>query len=125
MNLFHATLSLPRWAALLCLAVAAAPAAANDYPTAERVLFVQSCMQEHPGPSFEMISKCSCTLDALAEVITYDEYVQLSTAAKAVSIGGERGSYIRDAEMLTAQGRRYRKLQAEAGERCMLKPAAQ
>ena len=114
-----------RWPALLCLATAGLPAAANDFPTAERVLYVQSCLQAHPGPSFEMISKCSCTLDALAEAISYDEYVQLSTSAKAFSIGGERGAYIRDAESLKAEGKRYRSLQAQAGERCLLKPASQ
>ncbi len=115
---------LLRWPALLCLAVAIAPAMANDFPTAERVIYVEECISGHPGaPRFELISKCSCALDAIAQELSYVDYVQISTSAKAVSIGGERGSYIRDAQSLQDQVKRYRALQAKAGKSCLLAPA--
>ena len=52
---------------IIALAASASlPAVANDFPTIERVNYVLECMREHPGAEFEMSSKCSCALDALA-----------------------------------------------------------
>ena len=42
------------------------PAHAFDYPTSDRVLFVQACMRDNPGPHYEMLNKCSCALDKIA-----------------------------------------------------------
>jgi len=108
--------------ALLCCCAAGAAAAANDFPTSERVLYVQECMNAHPGPYYEMVSKCSCALDALAGEVKFDDYVEMSTAAKAASIGGERGNTIRDTEPLQAQIKRYRELQARVQKGCFLGP---
>lgn len=102
--------------------LATLPALANDFPTVDRVLYVQECMEGRPGPKFELVNKCSCALDALAREIKFEDYVQISTSAKATSIGGERGSYIRDTEMLQAQVKRYRELQAKAKTGCFLGP---
>ena len=104
------------------LLMAGAIARANDFPTVDRVLYVQECMRAHPGPQFEMISKCSCALDALARDVKYDEYVTLSTISKAISIGGERGGTLRDAPSLEPQARRYRELQAKAERGCFINP---
>jgi len=110
---------------LLCLAGAALATAASagqahDYPTAERVVYVEACMRDHPGAHYEMLNKCSCVLDALAQALTYDDYVQMSTAANATSIGGERGSVIRDAPLLQAQIKQYKALQAQAQKSCFI-----
>jgi hypothetical protein len=108
------------------LGFAAGPAAAagNDFPTVDRVLYVQECMNAHPGPYYEMVNKCSCALDALAKDVSFDDYVQMSTAAKATSIGGERGSYIRDTEPLQVEIKRYREIQAKVQKGCFLSPSA-
>jgi hypothetical protein len=98
----------------------ALPAAANDYPTVERVLYVQECMNGSSAPFFEMVNKCSCALDHLAGKLKHQDYIELSTAAKATSIGGERGGYIRDVEALQQDIKRYRGLQAEARAACFL-----
>lgn len=111
----------PAFAVLALLGGAALPAAAHDYPTAERVIYVQDCMNEHAGPpAFEMIHKCSCVIDRIARELTLDEYTSLSTAAKATTIGGERGNYIRDTEGLQKDIRRFRTLQAEAKKGCFI-----
>ena len=65
----------------------AANAARNDFPTVDRVEYVQECMRNHPGSRHEMLYKCACTLDHIAAEIRYDEYVELWTAANAISIG--------------------------------------
>jgi hypothetical protein len=104
----------------LPLALAAANARADNYPTVDRVVYVQACMRDHPGPYYEMVNKCSCTLDAIARELPYDDFVTMSTAANANSIGGERGSYIRDVEALQQQIRRFRQLQAQALKSCFV-----
>lgn len=107
----------------LPMAVHGAPRA-NDFPTVDRVLYVQECIAAHPDAgNFEMTNKCSCALDSLAREIRYDEYVQLSTAAKATTIGGERGGYIRDSEKLQAGIKRYKALQAKVTKGCFIGPA--
>ncbi len=95
---------------------------ANDFPTVDRVVYVQECMRAHPGPQFEWTSKCSCALDALAKDVKYDDYVTMSTVSKALSIGGERGGAIRDAPSLQPQAKRYRELQAKAETSCFIQP---
>jgi hypothetical protein len=108
--------------ALLALAlVAAAPAArANDFPTVDRVLYVQECMRAHPGPNFEMVNKCSCALDRIAEQIKYDDYVQMTTIVNAISIGGERGAELRDNETVKPQISRWRDMQAKVKSACFI-----
>ena len=103
-------------------ALLAAPACvqAHDYPTSERVTYVESCIHDHPGGHYEMVNKCSCVIDRIAGEVPYDDFVTMSTAAKATSIGGERGSYIRDVESLQVQIRKFRQLQAQARKSCLL-----
>lgn len=114
-----------RRALLPALLAAASPwAAAFDYPTAARVEYVQACMKEHPGTYYEMLNKCSCALDHLAEKVPYDDFVSMSTATNANSIAGERGNAIRDSEPLQKQIREFRKLQSTAREGCFIPPTA-
>ena len=99
---------------------------ANDFPTVDRVLYVQECMATHARPGatqFEMTSKCSCAVDALANQVKYDDYVSMSTAAKATTIAGERGGEIRESEQMQAEIKHYRALQADAEKSCFLSPA--
>lgn len=107
---------------LLCatLVLLGGAASANDFPTVDRVNYVQECMRTHPGAHFEMVSKCSCALDALAKDVKYADYVDMSTASNANSIGGERGNTIRDTEMLQAKIKRYRDVQTRAKKGCFI-----
>ena len=110
-------------ARLACAAIAllgAGAARANDFPTVERVTYVQECMRAHPGSNYEMVNKCSCALDALAREVKYDDYVTMSTASNANSMGGERGNSIRDVEAMQVQIKRYRELQANAKKGCFI-----
>ena len=116
-------LALLLGAALLPVAARAADRV-NDFPTVDRVLYVQECMRAHPGPHYEMVNKCSCALDALAREVSFDDYVTMSTATNANSIGGERGNTIRDTEQLQAQIKRYREAQARAKSGCFISMAS-
>jgi hypothetical protein len=104
-------------AALMLLAGAAS---AHDYPTTERVNYVLECMRMHPGTQYEMVSKCSCAVDALAKDIKLDDFVEMNTATNANSIGGERGNSIRDTEVLQAKIKRWRELQTRAKKACFI-----
>ena len=116
------SLSHPSIPILCALLMASAAASANDFPTVDRVLYVQECIRARPGPQFEMTNKCSCALDALANEVKYDDYVTMSTISKAMSIGGERGGAIRDAPSLEPQAKRYRDLQTKAEKGCFINP---
>jgi hypothetical protein len=105
--------------ALLCTIVQAR-ALAHDYPTADRVVYVQACMRDHPGPHYEMLNKCSCALDAIARDVPYDDFVDMSTATNANSIGGERGNSIRDVEPLQLMIRKFRQVQTAAKKGCLI-----
>jgi hypothetical protein len=109
-----------RAAVMAALAVLALPALAHDYPTADRVTYVEECMQQHPGSKYEMLNKCSCTLDRIARDVTHDDFVNMSTAANATSIGGERGSIIRDTKQLQDQIKRFKALQIAAKKSCFI-----
>ena len=108
--------------AALAMSTTAVTALANDFPTVDRVLYVQECMRDNPGPNFEMVNKCSCALDALAREVKYEQYVEMSTIAKALSIGGERGNDLRDNETLKAPLKRYRELQSKVQKGCFINP---
>ncbi|MDE3012123.1 MAG: hypothetical protein KGI67_14660 [Pseudomonadota bacterium] len=99
----------------------AGAAEANNYPTADRVLFVEECMNDYPDKGrFEMVHKCSCLIDQLARHYTYEQYVDMSTAAKAFTISGERGNVVRDTAMGKALNAEYKKASGEAKEACFM-----
>ena len=108
-------------AGLLLLAVAGV-AGAFDYPTVDRVEYVGDCIQRHPDVDRqEMVYKCSCAIDHIRKQLSYDAYVESSTAAKAFSVVGERGNVIRDSEGAMKLVKRYRKVEADAQEACFIK----
>jgi hypothetical protein len=109
-------------AAMTAALLAAAPARANDFPTADRVLYVQECMKGQAGPYYEMVNKCSCALDTLAREVKHDDYMTMITVVNALTIGGERGSELRDNDTLKPQLKRYREAQAQARQACFLEP---
>ncbi|MGY0193726.1 hypothetical protein ACWA7J_01480 [Leptothrix sp. BB-4] len=105
-------------AALTFAAALPASAALEEYPTSERFIWVQACLREHPGGFYEMVNKCACAFDQMATELKFEDYVEMSTALNANTIGGERGSYIRDTEKLQDEIRRYRGVMAKAKKSC-------
>jgi hypothetical protein len=105
---------------VLAMVVFAPLCRANDFPTAGRVEFVLDCMRDHAGGQFELLNKCSCAIDRLAEQYKYDDFVEAQTMAKAVTIAGERGSTMRDNEDAQNAAKRYRATIADAARACYL-----
>jgi hypothetical protein len=108
-----------RYALLLMLVVQTAHA--NDFPTRARVEFVLSCMRESKAPQQESMYKCSCAIDAIAEKVDYNTWVELSTVANATTIAGERGGVVRDMKDGRKMIASYRELQQDAKQRCFIK----
>jgi hypothetical protein len=95
--------------------------AANDYPTLDRVVFVEKCIRDHPDrPRQEMIYKCSCALDAIASQMTLDEFVEGETAVDAGQIAGERGNTIRESRSGQTAAKRFREVRSKAFNGCFI-----
>jgi hypothetical protein len=105
----------------LLLSDTARAAAANDFPTIDRVMFVEACARDHPDrPHQEMLYKCSCAVDALAAQYTFDQYVDLSTAFDAGQIAGERGAAVRESTSGQDLAKQFRAARAKAFSSCFI-----
>lgn len=95
-------------------------AQANDFPTTARVEFVIDCMEKSKAPPREMLYKCSCTIDAIAEHVRYKAWVDMSTIANATTIAGERGGAIRDLKDGRKTITSFREVQDKAKKSCFI-----
>jgi hypothetical protein len=104
----------------IALALATGPALAqapeNDYPTEARVDYVFACMSAN-GQTQEMLRRCSCSIDVLASLLAYEEYVQAETILSVVQAGGERVAALRSPSQRAIVST-LRRAQAEAEIRC-------
>ncbi|WP_044042244.1 hypothetical protein [Caballeronia insecticola] len=94
----------------------AAPAKSHDYPTEGRVEYVLGCMDDN-GHDFVNVYKCSCAIDKIAKVLTYDDFVEQSTFSKYATLGGEGGAEFR-VDRAKAQTKKFRDLQKDAYKAC-------
>src|SRR5262245_12246690 len=106
---------------ILLLLLSVAPAVgANDFPTRARVEFVLECMKESNLPQQEALYKCSCAIDAIAEKVHYNKFVELSTIANGMTIAGERGGVMRDMKGGRGMVTSFRELKDGAKRNCFL-----
>jgi len=113
-----------RVGAAICLAVGVlagpGPAGAssqNDFPTVARADYVFACMASN-GQTQEMLYKCSCSIDAIAELMSYDQYVQAETIIRLRGIPGEKTAPMRDTPWTQEVIDLMRRSQAEAELKC-------
>ncbi len=106
-------------ARLLLMVLVGAPisAHANDFPTADRVEYVLECMKNHAG-KYEYLYKCSCAIDNIAKGLTFDEYVETSTALRNQTLGGPKGAEFRDPDAVKAMAKKYKAIQTGANKAC-------
>ena len=89
----------------------------NDYPTEARADYIFGCMAAN-GQSRESLSRCSCSLDALAALLPYDKYVQASTVLSMRQGIGNRTAQFKSTKVFDDQVADLRRAQAEAEIRC-------
>lgn len=84
----------------------------NDYPTAARADYVFACMATN-GQTREMLDRCACSIDEIAAILPYEQYLEAETVLSMQRVGGERMAFSRSpfAEDMVAD---LRRAQAEA-----------
>ena len=89
----------------------------NDYPTEARADYIFGCMAAN-GQSRESLSRCSCSLDALASILSYDHYIQASTVLSMRQGIGQRANEFKSTKGFDDKVAELRRAQAEAEIRC-------
>jgi hypothetical protein len=89
----------------------------NDYPTAARADYVFACMITN-GQTREMLDRCSCSIDEIASILPYEQYLQGETVLSMRRVGGERMSFFNSAAMAENLVADLRRAQAEAEVVC-------
>lgn len=95
-------------------------ASANDFPTSSRMEYVLECMNNNQG-KYEFLYKCSCAVDQIAGKVKYDDYVEMSTASRHQTLGGERGAEFRDPEWVRELAKKYKAIEQNAKDSCFIK----
>ena len=91
----------------------------HDYPTQARVEYVNECIANHDD-SLANVYQCSCTIDRIADHLSYDDFVNAITFARYAGLPGEGGAVFRDSDAAKAAAKRFRMLETEAQRACGL-----
>jgi hypothetical protein len=95
-----------------------ARAAPADYPTEALADYVFGCMATN-GQSQEALRRCSCSIDAIAEKVPYEDYVRAETVLRMQQVeGGGRTVMFRTSPWAQAMIDKLRQAQVEAEFRC-------
>ncbi|MFN4059935.1 MAG: hypothetical protein ACK4IA_04180 [Paracoccus hibiscisoli] len=87
--------------------------AVNDYPTNARVEYAFACMATN-GQTREMMDRCSCAIDRIAEVLSYADYIGAETILRMRQTTGERSGMFRGMATMTETVATLRRAEAEA-----------
>jgi hypothetical protein len=114
-------LRLAALAAAALLLLAASPGRANDYPTEVVADYVLACMAANNNTA-EALRQCSCSIDVLASLLSYQDYSMAETVLRMrqVSGGGEKMALFRETSFARTTVDRLRRAQVEAEVRCFL-----
>lgn len=89
----------------------------NDYPTAARADYVFACMITN-GQTREMLDRCACSIDEIATILPYEQYLEAETVLSMRRVGGERMAFFQSAAMAENLVADLRRAQAEAEVIC-------
>ena len=97
----------------------AAWAAPAGYPTEALADYVFGCMATNGGTQ-EALRRCACSIDQIAEHLSYDEYVQAETVLRMQQVpsGDERITMFRGSPWAQGMVERLRRAQVEAEVKC-------
>jgi len=108
---------------LLCATLLVAPvagaAAPADYPTEALADYVLGCMAAN-GHTPEMLRRCACSIDRIAEKIPYEEYVEAETVLRMRQEKSGRDQIVmfRSSKWAQEMVDRLRRAQVEADRKC-------
>ncbi len=90
---------------------------ANDYPTYARADYVYACMQVN-GQTPAVLDKCSCSIDAIAAILSFKEYEQAETVMSVRQRGGENAAMFRTHTPYLEMVNNLKRAQVEGELRC-------
>jgi len=91
---------------------------ANDYPTAARADYVIGCLAAN-GFHRELLEKCACGIDTIADLLPYEDYEKASTILSMQQGGlGDRGAMFRDTPIAREEIEKLRRAEVEVNLRC-------
>jgi len=93
----------------------------NNFPTQARVEYVNQCISANGG-KLAALYQCSCAIDRIANGLTYDDYVEVTTFIKNGNLPGEGGGMFRDSERGRKLVKNYRELESDALHSCGINP---
>ncbi len=111
-----AALAALLWGPLLWSAAGSAHET-NDFPTEALADYVFACMATN-GQTQDALRRCSCSIDVIASILTYDQYVEADTVLRMRLIGGEKSVMFKSGEGAKKIVETLRRAQAEAEIRC-------
>lgn len=88
----------------------------NDYPTVTRADYVYGCMLVN-GQGRDVLEKCSCSIDAIASVLPYQEYEEAETIMSVRQRGGESVAFMY-APAMQEKVKNLKRAQVEGEIRC-------
>ncbi|HYD15631.1 MAG TPA: hypothetical protein VEA77_04465 [Hyphomicrobium sp.] len=88
----------------------------NDYPTITRADYVYGCMLVN-GMSREVLDKCSCSIDVIAQSLPFKEYEEAETIMSVRQRGGESVAYMYNPAMVE-KVKNLKRAQVEGEVRC-------
>jgi hypothetical protein len=89
---------------------------ANDYPTVARADYVYACMAVN-GQTRDVLEKCSCSIDEIANILPYSEYEEAETLISVGLKGGENVAWTKIPQM-QEKVKNMRRAQVEGELRC-------
>lgn len=89
----------------------------NDYPTVARADYVFACMAAN-GQNREVLERCACSIDVIASILPYEEYISAETVLSMRQQAGERMAIFRTAQVAKSAVTELRRAQAESEIRC-------
>jgi hypothetical protein len=104
-------------AAAVAATVPSGAAELNDYPTSARADYVFACMKTN-GETRRALEQCSCSIDVIASILSYDRYVSAETVLSLSQVPGRFGSMFQTPEQARSATNDLRRAQAEARVRC-------
>ena len=90
---------------------------AGDYPTVALADYVFGCMATN-GQTREALERCSCSIDVIASLIPYEEYVKAETILRMRLVSGEKSVIFKENRQFRETVDRLKGAQAESEIRC-------
>lgn len=103
--------------AAMLAAAGATTATADDYPTVAKVDYVLGCMASN-GQTRLVMQRCACSIDFIADRLSYRDYEQVETILSLREGRGELAVMFRSSPALEEQVQNFKQAQIEADLQC-------